>query len=1166
MGTIYNTANDFWIKPGALNIGINHFDDPSLIEVSLLSGAVIMAYRYNVIDYNAAHNYRTWNLSASRTYLQQTGKVYVYARLERGGNKAQVIYSYDKRDMFGVIVDEDGDISEPDSSHYYILLGILSSCIDAEGNKVLRTWEEGPYTGKLATDQYIKEESKGDLDKMFKYNSVTDFIDVLKTISSATINILTVAKEFIIGGKIVKDVAVSNTSSANPSDEYITSAAYVNDNFISSKRADETDGHITFKDGVTINKHITLNKRTIQVKDISKEIVQDTFAPSDDHVPSTKAVTEHVTKYTDEHYIHCDEEDTAKEKIIFEKGIEVSSFTSGVADGTGGAFRKEEDGNVHLTTDYLNVRRKARFNEVEILTTHHIGGAQMSSAASCKIDHVVTRVDGVYQCFFRKTDADGRTITNDWKKGDQAYCNTFNLQEQADGTKGNHYFWRLVVSTDAVTGTLTSDLGETFNADEYHCVWMAMNNCAEGSDAPLAGDEVVLLGHQPLSGESEADYAGRQTAVYQVASGADGRPYYRQYVGINSFSLDGCLEQQFMPNDNIFKGQVVVTGEGWKGLRNEAGEDLGESLEAVKEIGGDLSYSATNMLRNTGFYGEGQSADVNANTMMNVDTETLSPSLEHWTAVDVHAVEWGDSPSGYAIEFNGVNASISQNVETVYPKETYIVSFQGIADIEYTISFGGVTEIITADTRRTKVKIVATENPSSTFAISCKISGSKVYGLLLERGTVASNNWIRSVYDVNPEIYRLQNLQYLANAIRNGSTTVNGGLILSNIIQLGNFVDGILKQVTSGVSGVYNTNTDVALWAGGTFEHAANTIAKIYNNPFYSPTEEELAEMAKFVVTHGGTAILNEAIVRGTVYATNGIFNGEVNATSGIFQNVVINGAYNRLVQTISDNNLEAFCLNVPNTYDGSYYPYLLKWGDVIHLKTTKISKIILPNSIPVLNDSNDIIYENVLGYKIDQGNVVPMTMDDLRSLIGRKIVIHGNHGDGLGITIDTGIYKDVSPDLDQDIEFIIPTLDRGEWRTDGIYPNLANGGCVILECILAERKITKNNETYTAEMIAWAAQNIRVSASWQINAEFYFYIWFNDRRINFTGNFGMTWADYIEQDTTQAWSVDAEGYVVWSIEDTEQYIYLSSEDANNGNKVKGSDDVYPNHEYYAYM
>ena len=928
---------------------------------------------------------------------------------------------------------------------------------------------------------------------------------------------------------------IKSTDPHTPSSEYnVYSALKSEKHFLFKTKEDTAKGHITFEKGITVKESVNLDNQDITGVDVESDVPAGGMADAKDtSVPTTAAMVKHVQEHGDENYLSKVNNDTAKGKITFkeqqqfDKGFEVDNFTPGVADGTGGAFRKEEDGNVHLTTDYLNVRRKARFNDMEILTTHHIGGAQMSSAASCKIDHVVTRVDGVYQCFFRKTNSDGRIITNDWIKGDQAYCNTFNLQKQADGTSGNHYFWRLVVSTDAVTGTLTSGLGETFDASEYHCVWIAMSDCAEGSDDPQAEDEVVLLGHQPQSGETEADYAGRQSAIYQVASGTDGRPYYRQYVGINSFTLDGCLEQQFMPNDNRFKGKVVVTGEGWDGLRNEAGETLG-----------DLSYSATNMLRNTGFYGEGQSADINANTMMNVDTETLSPSLEHWTAVNAQSIADEFSPSGYAVEFNGVDASISQETESVFPKETYIISFQGTPGTEYTISYGGVETKVTAESRRTKVKIVATENPSNTFSISCEISESKVYGLLLERGTVASNNWIRSVYDVNPEIYRLQNLQYLANAIRNGSTTVKGGLILSNIIQLGNFVNGILKQVTSGVSGVFNSYADVALWSGGTFKHAGNTVAKLLNNPFYNPTEEELAEMAKFVVTHGGTAILNEAIVRGTVYATNGIFNGEVNATSGTFvngkfDNVVINGAYNRLVISITPQNKHEYIY----TTNGINHALLLKWGDVVYLDEDYSGEITFPYLEPDYDEGTETLsYMGELGWKIDKGQIVRMEESDVRSLVGRQIAIYGRKINGAGIDINCGMHKEVfASDTQTEVYTISNPYSENtasyNWKND--QAKVASLGLTIATCILAQKHYTNSEGVpSSAEMITWSIQYMPMMSGSVDTALAYF--WYKidgtDEQFDFKFYDGWTWAQFVKSqfNNNGAFAIESDGKVIY--------------------------------------
>jgi hypothetical protein len=50
------------------------------------------------------------------------------------------------------------------------------------------------------------------------------------------------------------------------------------------------------------------------------------------------------------------------------------------------------------------------------------------------------------------------------------------------------------------------------------------------------------------------------------------------------------------------------------------------------------------------------------------------------------------------------------------------------------------------------------------------------------------------------------------------------------------------------------------------------------NNPSYQPNEEAIARMAKAVITHGGCAILTQAIVRGNIYADNGYFRGSLQA------------------------------------------------------------------------------------------------------------------------------------------------------------------------------------------------------------------------------------------------------------------------------------------------
>jgi hypothetical protein len=81
---------------------------------------------------------------------------------------------------------------------------------------------------------------------------------------------------------------------------------------------------------------------------------------------------------------------------------------------------------------------------------------------------------------------------------------------------------------------------------------------------------------------------------------------------------------------------------------------------------------------------------------------------------------------------------------------------------------------------------------------------------------------------------------------------------------------------TAGVSGLRNDDNDVAFWGGGSYWQAIQTVMKYVEDPNYQPTDDEVASMAKAVITHGGRAILNDIILRGKVYATGGRFQGAI--------------------------------------------------------------------------------------------------------------------------------------------------------------------------------------------------------------------------------------------------------------------------------------------------
>lgn len=168
-----SSSTEHWIKPDALNINLNHFGDPDYLQVSVLAGAVVMAFKQDVIGYNAAHNYRTWPLEAANTYLETSSAYNVYARLTRSEVNARALIVYDTvlRDIEGreITYAEDGSEVLGDSSvdYFFVFLGQVSPNIDSDGQMIQREWIVGPSFGSLDTNQQ-KNDTVGLFDLMFR--------------------------------------------------------------------------------------------------------------------------------------------------------------------------------------------------------------------------------------------------------------------------------------------------------------------------------------------------------------------------------------------------------------------------------------------------------------------------------------------------------------------------------------------------------------------------------------------------------------------------------------------------------------------------------------------------------------------------------------------------------------------------------------------------------------------------------------------------------------------------------------------------------------------------------------------------------------------------------------------------------------------------------------
>jgi hypothetical protein len=250
-----SAINEHWIKDGAVTIKLNSFDNPDLLQVAILGGTVIMAYKSGVIDYDASHNYRTWDLVAAQTKLETTAQYNLYARLERNGTTALIIYSTDLMDIEGRVINEsDSSVTgDASTSYFYIYLGTLSASVDADGASCSRTWVTAFRTGTLATDQFIAEQSSSDFSKMFKLDEVSDLIEVLKTISSAVINRLT-SSQITLGDKSVTGIATADPKVEEALTTLLATtnyvAQYTDGKFLSKLNDDIASGKITFNAGL----------------------------------------------------------------------------------------------------------------------------------------------------------------------------------------------------------------------------------------------------------------------------------------------------------------------------------------------------------------------------------------------------------------------------------------------------------------------------------------------------------------------------------------------------------------------------------------------------------------------------------------------------------------------------------------------------------------------------------------------------------------------------------------------------------------------------------------------------------------------------------------------------------------------------------------------------
>ena len=557
--------------------------------------------------------------------------------------------------------------------------------------------------------------------------------------------------------------------------------------------------------------------------------------------------------------------DTSNGLITFLKGLLIGKNGSGIT--------VLENGMSQAVVDYLYVKVKAVFDELEVKKKTYVGGEQVISHAGMKCNRV-DELDDVYRCYF-KEEEDGIEIENQFTPGSLAIAQECNIKTGVSHHVGNRYYWRLVTAV----GENYIDLSKTVCDPNVE------------NDVPVAGDDIVGLGHK-------TDMT-RQAAII-LSSVNEVSPSIIMYQGINDFTLTGKDVISFDFDKSTGKARMKVYGNAYIGDKDrttymEYTQDKGVDIKGMFHIeqgstgwrnmeglpdeiqaAADLAQKAqdaidnaavgsVNLLRNSGFTGNYEIEELSAATELSADTELFSKQLKYWTGVATVSAD-SAAGSGYSASIGSLSQSVS-----LIKNENYVISFKA-KGVSVAVSCGdfSTTQPLTSGYQRYTFKFAF--NGAGIFMLS---GTATICDLQLERGTIATD-WKPSILDNDKATAGFQSINYITSAIKDGSVDILGGLILANMIQLGNYKDGKMQKVTAGVSGIYNDDDDVAFWAGGKLEQAILTVMRFRNDPNYQPTDAEWANMANFVATHGGDVFL-----RGYIYALGGYFRGKIEIANG---------------------------------------------------------------------------------------------------------------------------------------------------------------------------------------------------------------------------------------------------------------------------------------------
>lgn len=260
-----NSEKNYYINPKALSFTPNYQGYRNIVYVSIVSNAAIKAYHNDIdgLGYGMDAEYQTWRLSGTTTALGTASAYFIYARLSRTKQTADIIFSVRDYTVEGgySYTDSEGNAQtvEKSDEYFYIKIGSLTET-DIAGENATVNRVLTYVSGELGTDKQINEKSDSVFEQMFEFVSegVEKLINVKEPFKSITVagesllkGLVTFVKGFVLGGKEITAIATSEDDyNEGVNDSTLPTTGYVD------KEIEALDDHFLIKDDPDNNQSV----------------------------------------------------------------------------------------------------------------------------------------------------------------------------------------------------------------------------------------------------------------------------------------------------------------------------------------------------------------------------------------------------------------------------------------------------------------------------------------------------------------------------------------------------------------------------------------------------------------------------------------------------------------------------------------------------------------------------------------------------------------------------------------------------------------------------------------------------------------------------------------------------------------------------------------------